>query len=115
METIFQNKQIARFLGWEEQKNPQERFFGKFKKPNYGWIKENELGFNCCWNSLMEAVEYVENLGYEVYFYPSLIEIYDGGTSIVASYVETNLGVTKIEAVYQAVVEFIKWYNEQNK
>lgn len=115
MDIISQNRQIVRFLGWEEQKNPQERFFGKFKKPNYGWIKENELGFDCCWNSLMEVVENIESLGscqIDISVKWCRINYKDNTFSYDS---RNHLKGTKIEAVYNACVEFINWYNEQNK
>lgn len=117
MDIISQNRQIVRFLGWEEQKNPQERFFGKFKKPNYGWIKENELGFDCCWNSLMEVVEKIENINPNLSSFninSNRVEIKDFSVNqtLFSGYFEEE---TSIKAVYKAVVEFIKWYNEQNK
>ena len=69
------------------------------------------------WNWLMEVVEKIEeteiennilmleSIGNEAKF------IYDNG----CRFLNSNIGETKIEAVYNACIEFIKWYNEQNK
>ena len=69
------------------------------------------------WNWLMEVVEKIEeteiennilmleSIGNEAKF------IYDDG----CRFLNSNIGETKIEAVYNACLEFIKWYNEQNK
>lgn len=115
MDIISQNRQIVRFLGWEEQKNPQERFFGKFKKPNYGWIKENELGFDCCWNSLMEVVENIESLGFIFKTYGNSSTFLKKGTFNEKIWNDEFRGNSKIESVYNTCLEFIKWYDEQNK
>ena len=69
------------------------------------------------WNWLMEVVKKIEeteiennilmleSIGNEAKF------IYDDG----CRFLNSNIGETKIEAVYNACIEFIKWYNEQNK
>ena len=69
------------------------------------------------WNWLMEVVEKIEeteiennilmleSIGNEAKF------IYDDG----CRFLNSNIGETKIEAVYNACIEFIKWYNEKNQ
>ena len=66
-------------------------------------------------NSLMEVVEKIESLGYNIdtmkvditkYQSSQFCGIYIDGKRIYTNYCET-----KIEAVYNACVEFIKWYN----
>ena len=71
------------------------------------------------WNWLMRVVEKIENLQdenncaiYNVQIEQSFVEIIINHTSETIVEVDSN---SKIEAVYQACVEFIKWYNKQNK
>jgi hypothetical protein len=120
MDTIQNNKLIAEFLNkkykddyivvgdWHKcTVNPSGDVWGKCK-------------YHSDWNSLMEVVEKIESLtdinsngcfmllesiGFNAKF------IFDDGTRIL----KDSKGETKFGAVYNACVEFIKWYNEQNK
>jgi len=82
----------------------------------WGSYKPNT--YNSNWNLLMEVVEKIEtvtdinsngcfmvleSIGFNAKF------IFDDGTRIL----KDSKGETKIEAIYNACVEFIKWYNEQ--
>lgn len=77
------------------------------------------LPFNSDWNYLMLAVEKIESLEdieiVEVTNYRCLIRAYkDIDNKFKADYwynEKTPLFNSKIEAVYNAVIEFIKWYN----
>ena len=66
--------------------------------------------YNSDWNWLMGVVgkiESIDDCGIDIFF--GCVEIYkDGITIIKVSAKHKN----KIEAVYNACVEFIKWYNE---
>jgi len=83
-------------------------------------IQANKLPYSTDWNWLMEVVEKIESLtdinsngcfmelesiGFNAKF------IFDDGTRIL----KDSKGETKIEAVYNACVEFIKWHNNQIK
>ena len=121
MENIIENnKLIAEFLGGIKQ---------PFEFPQFGYINsmgdwkdtffDNQLKFHSNWNWLMSVVEKIENLQdenncaiYNVQIEQSFTEIIDNHTSETIVEVDSN---SKIEAVYQSCVEFIKWYNEQNK
>lgn len=65
------------------------------------------------WNELMPVVEKIEELGYR-------FEIRWTSTHITALAWDNTLslscdtGSSKIEAVYQGVLQFIQWYNQQN-
>ena len=100
---------------------------------NNGWglvhqdcVFVRDLIFHSDWNWLMEVVEKIEGLE----FYPKNstcigfdsfeIEINKNRCDITRYGDFTHLllqgqGKTRIEAVYNACIEFIKWYNEQNK
>lgn len=114
MNTTENNKKIAEFLGFKLQNNPNERFYKNyFTQANGVWVNRIEiLHFDSDWNWLMKVVEKIESLGY-------WIEIH-GGTinrcligSINSSYESFEVTKnTKIEAVYNACIDFIKWWNE---
>ena len=81
--------------------------------------KENNLKFHKDWNCLMEVVEKIESIEDGIY----QVDILQEGCKILkkcsllidktVSKLEPD--TTKIKSVYLACVEFIKWYNEQNK
>ena len=101
------NKIIAEFMWWKEQ---EEDFM--FNPKTSGSIYIKSLLFHKDWNWLMEVVEKIESLG-------NYINITGTYTSIGAIeqknrlfFIEKDSLNNKIEAVYKAVVEFIKWYNK---
>lgn len=117
MNTTENNKKIAEFLGWEIQSDPTRPKFGTVKPTQDKDFldvrySDEDLKFHNDWNWLMEVVEKIESLGY-------WIEIH-GGTinrcligSINSSYESFKVTKnTKIEAVYNACIDFIKWWNE---
>ena len=69
------------------------------------------------WNDLMEVVEKIENLNEGIY----QVDILQEGCRINERCVtkfdftvfKVSLETTKIQSVYNACVEFIKWYNQQ--
>lgn len=73
------------------------------------------------WNTFMPVVEKIESIqicGFE--FEVDTSRLHCRITSIVRPTGKKHLafnglGITKIEAVYKAVIEFIKWYNSQKK
>lgn len=74
------------------------------------------LQFHSDWNWLMEVVEKIESLEY----YSISIQIWNKRCSVdVSENFEKDLfhyaksEKTKIEAVYNACIEFIKWYNQK--
>ena len=125
---IENNKLIAEFLNWEfdDLSETFETPFLKLVEPHaFGdeqfscKLQDFELEFHSDWNWLMSVVEKIENLQdenncaiYNVQIEQSFTEIIDNHTSETIVEVDSN---SKIQAVYQACVEFIKWYNEQNK
>lgn len=78
--------------------------------------KEDDLQYHKSWDWLMPVVEKIEatldddGYGNNVLIETSsctILSVNDG--SVVIGFTE---GITKREATYQAVVEFIKWYNK---
>jgi hypothetical protein len=107
METT--NSKIAKFLGWKQQTDPTEKWFGQWFKPNYGWRKENELDFDSDWNSLMAAV---------IECFDKYSELDNQQSVFNADNQQFKLNdallLTDIKELYKAVVNFIDWYNEQS-
>ena len=106
MNTTDKNIEIARFLGYKEQKDPTESYFGNFFKPNYGWVNLKELDFHSNWNTLIEATRecLVGEANYEEQDYYTYIEpIYDGLTN------------QDISTLFNAVYDIINWKNNLNK
>ena len=126
---VENNKIIAEFLDWEfdDLSETFETPFLKLVEPQaFGdeqfscKLQDFELEFHSDWNWLMRVVEKIENLQdenncaiYNVQIEQSFTEIIDNHTSETIIY---NIDAdSKIEAVYTACVEFIQWYNQQNK
>ncbi len=106
------NKLLAEFLGYT-QPHPE------YPSSTY-WYKEGKpplaiLSFDTDWNWLMEVVEKIENFvdqnncaRYNFMIEQSFIEIIDNSNSNTIVEIDRE---TKIQAVYDACVEFVKWYN----
>lgn len=110
------NKLIAEFLGYS-QPHPD------YHNTTYWYKKDCQpltiLLFHSDWNWLMEVVEKIERFEgenryamYNVDIQQCFVEIIENHTYETIINIDAN---SKIEAVYNACVEFIKWYNEQNK
>lgn len=68
------------------------------------WLTTEEMKFHSSWDWLMPVVEKIEKTGH-------MVNICEDRCSIDVEIDE--FGTTKIEAVWLAVVEFIKWYNQK--
>ena len=104
MKTIEKNKLIAEFMGYPKHKID---FVGK--RLNFENSKHNT--YHKDWNWLIEVVEKIESLGYRMEIVKHICRIYLSNKETIVNSENTP----KIEAVYNAVVEFIKWYNNKNK
>ena len=98
------NKLIAEFMGYPKHKID---FVGK--RLNFENSKHNT--YHKDWNWLIEVVEKIESLGYRIEIVKHICRIYLSNKETIVFSENTP----KIEAVYNAVVEFIKWYNYKNK
>ena len=119
--TTENNKIIAEFMKWDIL---NDMTYSKATKGK--WIELDKLKFHSNWNLLMEVVEKIESLedterfeitnsGVNITHYQTkeVKFIYNGYHTNKGMYLLTEKAVdTKIEAVYMAVVEFIKWYNK---
>jgi len=106
------NKIIAEFLGWEIN---NELWIND--KKVFVQYTDQSLKFHSDWNRLMEVVEKIESLIKEI---PSLsFQITNNHISVIVNatplYADIRQfsSLSKKESVYNACVEFIKWYNQQ--
>lgn len=108
---------LAKFLGWKlghpelfELRWSNEWFDSdKQRRTTKGY-----LHFNSNWNWLMEVVAKIESIDNERFCFDislsgarieDMLNDFNAIVEIVAK--------TKIEAVYLACIEFVKWYNKQ--
>ena len=109
MKTIENNKLIAEFLGYIDNGCSEDGFL-IHQITNYD-VEISSLKYHEDWNWLMEVVEKIESLGYRIEIVKHICRIYLSNKETII----ISENTPKIEAVYNAVVEFIKWYNNQNK
>jgi hypothetical protein len=104
------NKLIAEFMG-------VQLFFGEpYNKDIEQWevffdtlYETKDLAYHTDWNWLMPVIRKIEELGNDVLITTNYIQIaFDEGDQFI---VIDDLNI-KINSVYKAVIEFIKWYNE---
>ena len=107
--TTENNKIIAEFMGFIPITESD------FLADNYKVKKKDILMVIECtkyhsdWNWLMEVVEKIETHGFTFDIKKNWSCITRKGERIIIRWEEDN---NKIEAVYNACLEFIKWYNE---
>lgn len=113
MKTVTENnKLIAEFIGYVFRGKNTLEYNSKLHF-------DDSLKFHNNWHWLMEAVEKIESIEYEEdLFYDVIIggflecSVQDREGNII---VDTIVGQSKIEAVYNAVVSFIEWHNSAGK
>ena len=115
------NKIIAEFMGFEIKNKinyipPSLPNFMK-KAEHLKVDKSENLPFHNDWNWLMQVVEKIESIKIETY--KVRVDIYFNCCQINPTHWEQLISIygnkeTKIEAVYNACIEFIKWYNENS-
>ena len=109
MKTLENNKLIAEFLGYIDNGCSEDGFL-MHPITNYD-VEISGLKYHEDWNWLMEIVEKIESLGYRIEIVKHICRIYLSNKETIV----ISENIPKIEAVYSTVVEFIKWYNNQNK
>lgn len=106
------NKIIAEFMG------NRNYLYNNDKSARY-FILTNTAGeelivnYDNDWGLLMEVVEKIECCDFIFSIHHEVANIFNGECNEL-TYNETTQARTKIEAVYNACVEFIKWYNENS-
>lgn len=121
------NKLIAKFMGLRvcelAFKRDPHIIFLVTEEDREDWTNGfDNLCYHQSWRLLMPVVEKIESMGYETH----IVKLKDSkrwvcdiviGTNVhgnphTASSLNPN---SKIESVWNAVVDFLKWYNKQNK
>lgn len=106
MSTTENNKLLAEFMGLSIITFNKEMYLLKWKNNLVQQKDDTIFKFNSDWNWLMEVIEKIENTRCYVTI--------KGCAVNMSTIVETS-APTKIEAVYNACVEFVKWYNQQKE
>jgi hypothetical protein len=125
--TITDNKLIAEFIGYDTKQ--LNKGVARLEENKYvwgqthynidsQWYKEDELRYHDDWNWLIKAVDKIEEIEDNEGFCQYVFEILMTSVNIVDNryplpIVET-FERTKIEATYKAIIEFIKYYNNEN-
>lgn len=97
---------IAEFMNYEKQTwsyNDAVAYYTPFKENS---LFSDKLKFHTDWNWLMQVVEKIFNT---CEITPDELD-YEWG--ILFKQIHNSFYYPKIEAVYNACIEFIKWYNE---
>jgi hypothetical protein len=103
--TTENNKIIAEFMGATLTKDLQIMY--PVYEGDSSYVKD--LKYHLDWNWLMEVVEKIETHGFTFDIKKNWSCITRKGEQIIIRWEEDK---NKIEAVYNACLEFIKWYNE---
>ena len=123
-EIVDGNRLIAEFMGKKLQK-------GNFWSKMLGYADEfiiingepkwslSDIPYNSSYDWLMPVVEKIEKLGIStnIHYFAGIKKHSYGMTtitydSICSEYDLTNYSDSKIEAIYNSVIKFIKWYNK---
>lgn len=136
-----ENKLIAEFMGWEcrTRKSYEDNIKvlykpdgSIFKYSGFGYLRNKTpwdapFQFHNSWDWLMPVVEKIESLGYftKIYSYATGAEIescmdimsYNKDENYKSLYLfgKFTYDESKIIAIFNSVVEFIKWYNKKQK
>lgn len=137
MGTDKANKTIAEFMGWGDNihhtisPSASTNFLNNYKKfdspdrkisLSYYWDDfEKSLPYHTSWDWLMDVVEKIEKLGFETSLFVNEskqsckydFRIFESEILETKCRIIDNTAETKIKAVWNCVIEFIKWYNEQ--
>ncbi len=117
-----ENKLIAEFMGWTQQMDVTERFYGAWFDENnirkaWSEYQGNEpLLFDSSWDWLMPVVEKIEGMGCIVEIWLSLgkgCKIVKGSFKTPLITIANTESNSTIKAVYEAVVDFINWHNKK--
>jgi len=106
------NKLIAEFMGNTYEKGLGHLVVNMDTHKNY--ISSEHMKYHSSYDWLMPVVEKIEEVDVVASFQIEQPTIYIWASSENSTFEDIEIEIfnkTKIEAVHQAVVEFIKWYN----
>jgi hypothetical protein len=110
--TTENNKLLAEFLGLVESSLP-DKYWTEKSSEGFGMGQLTELKFHTDWNWLMQVVEKIENFGFEFFIVESRCKIAHNTDHSIETIIDFEIIGTKIQATYNACVDFVKWYNNQ--
>ena len=129
-EIIEGNKLIAEFMGFQKCnciRNENGRYYDYYLSDKFELIKEvkiciegehgfglenqdlcfiEDLKFHSSWDWLIPVIDKIHSSNYYVDYYLSELGQFNNGVHINTKFIEVSFNV---------VVEYIKWYNVQNK
>jgi hypothetical protein len=106
------DKLLAEFLGMKPHHNDSNVMILNINGIKYPF-EVSELNYDTDWNRLMLVVDKIESLNFAIKVVVNEALIFcEDWESLDYIYAREE---TKIESVYNACVEFVKWYNEQKK
>ena len=108
------DKLLAEFLGMKPHHNDSNVMILNINGINYPF-EVSELNYDTDWNRLMLVVDKIESLEHWVEILGGLQKTCLIGSTNSSNESFKNTNENKIEAVYNACVEFVKWYNKQKK
>ena len=120
LNVIEGNKLIAEFMGGKYDKDTTFKIQSdEIWLPIHGIVncatiesgKGRIIQYHTSWDWLMPVVEKIENFNDGCTL--CIIEDERCHINTQTNFEVDSVGYTKIEAVYNAIIEFIKWYNQQ--
>lgn len=114
MTMVENNKLIAEFLGWKEQTDPTEKWLGHWFTDK--GVRQSDLSFDIDWRDLMEVVKKIETLETEdkrtftIDMHMDSVLIFE--YALTTNEIVFTEGQGRFKNLYNACVEFVKWYNE---
>jgi hypothetical protein len=112
-ELIKQKILVALFMGyvWSDEKNGKTYLKKSADQLNIYSSRPEDLRFDTDWNELMSVAKKIEKISKELIFNTPLLHWVRNNKTIF----ELKLTETDIETAWKYVIEFIKWYNENEK
>ena len=124
MNNLGNNKLIAEFMMGRKVEDGLNAPMMAYLDNEGNYYHEDELRYHNSWNWLMPVVEEIEEIALEevkgvykrhrfcVNFNFTQAEITDMSTGMIVGYGDVG---RKLDSTYEAVVEFINWYNKNKK
>lgn len=109
------NKLIAEFIGTLKSPNKETIWFKNYNPIlNKKMVFINQLKYHDSWDWLMTCVEKIEEMDVVASFQIEQPTIYIWASSESSTFEDIEVDIfnrSKIEAVYEACIKFINWYN----
>ena len=106
------NKLIAEFMGMEYGVPNDNSVMIQMTPQGNEVVPINSMEYHSSWDWLMSVVEQIENFGFEIIIAESRCKIKHNTDHSIKEVLNVDIIGTKLQATYDAVLEFIKWYNK---